>query len=77
LNTQALIFFGEKSLRWAINEYVEHFHRERSRSATEGDQSQGLGNRIPFPQNPQSGSTEGLIVESERLGDLLNYYYRD
>ena len=36
-----LVFFGERSLRRAINEYIEHFHRERSRSATEGDQPPG------------------------------------
>ena len=38
---------------------------------------QGLDNQIPFPNNPQSGSTEGLIVKSERLGGLLYYYSRE
>ena len=64
-----LIFFGQKSLRRAISEYLEHFHHERNH--------QGLENRIPFPTLPQNGSQSGLIQKSERLGGLLNYYYRD
>ena len=64
-----LIFFGEKSLRRAISEYLEHFHHERNH--------QGIENRIPFPTLPKNGSESGLIQKSERLGGLLNYSNRD
>jgi putative transposase len=64
-----LILFGEKSLRRAVTEYMEHFHRERNH--------QGLDNQIPFPKDPRSGLNTGLIVKSERLGGLLNYYHRE
>lgn len=64
-----MIFFGEKSLRRAIEQYMEHFHSERNH--------QGLDNLIPFPNSPRSRSESGLIVKSERLGGLLNYYHRE
>jgi putative transposase len=38
---ERLIFFGEASLRKAIEEYVEHYHGERNH--------QGKGNVILFP----------------------------
>jgi len=63
-----LIFFGEKSLRKAVSEFVKHYHGERNH--------QGLDNQIPFPQAPRTKGCEGLIVKSERLGGLLNYYHR-
>jgi len=63
------IFFGEKSLRIAIKEYLEHFHHERNH--------QGLDNTIPFPTPPRKRSQSRLIVKSERLGGLLNYYQRE
>ena len=64
-----MIFFGERPLRRAISQFVEHFHRERNH--------QGIENVIPFPNAPQGGHDSGLIVKSERLGGLLNYYYRE
>ncbi|MBT62100.1 MAG: hypothetical protein CML13_02700 [Puniceicoccaceae bacterium] len=64
-----MIFFSEKSLRRAVEQYVEHFHQERNH--------QGLDNLIPFPNIPQNDSEIGPIVKSERLGGLLNYYYRE
>ena len=39
-----LIFFGEHSLRRALTEYIDHFHRERNH--------QGKGNRLLFPTPP-------------------------
>jgi hypothetical protein len=65
--TDQMIFFSEKSLRRAIEQYIEHFHYERNH--------QGLDNMIPFPNRSQSGSGSGSIVKSERLGGLLNYYH--
>jgi hypothetical protein len=64
-----MIFFSEKSLRRAVSQYISHFHHERNH--------QGLNNLIPFPNQPQAESQSGLIVKSERLGGLLNYYYHE
>jgi hypothetical protein len=61
-----LILFGENSLRKVIREYVMHYHQERNH--------QGLGNRLIDP-NLNSRAT-GFIRRNERLGGMLNYYYR-
>ena len=55
-----MIFFGERPLRRAISQFVEHFHRVRKH--------QGIENVIPFPNAPQGGPDSGLIVKSEQLG---------
>ena len=62
-----MIFFGERSLRNAISEFVEFYHHKRNH--------QGLGNRIIDPQD-EIGATDGPIKCRERLGGLLRYYYR-
>ena len=70
-----LILFGEASLRHALDEYLAHYHRERSH--------QGLGNQIPFPQEgpfpapkDRIGRREGGIDCRQRLGGLLKFYRR-
>jgi transposase InsO family protein len=63
-----MIFFGGRSLRNAIREFLEHYHHERNH--------QGLGNRLINPQG-QIGSTDGSVACRERLGGMLRYYYRD
>ena len=62
-----MIFFGEKSLRRAVNTYLIHYHRERNH--------QGLGNKLIEPSE-EVGQTEGEIECRERLGGLLKHYYR-
>ena len=62
-----MIFFGEGSLRRAINQFLIHYHHERNH--------QGLGNRLIDPQE-QVGATDGMVACRERLGGLLRYYYR-
>ena len=62
-----MIFFGESSLRTAINEFLTHYHHERNH--------QGLANRLIDP-GENVGVTEGSIACRERLGGLLRYYYR-
>ena len=62
-----MILFGERSLRHAIKEFALHYHHERNH--------QGLDNRLIVP------SAQRLVVRlpirrRERLGGLLNYYYR-
>ena len=61
-----LIPFGERHLRRAVTEYVEHYHRERNH--------QGLDNALidDSPQRPTGRRIRCLT----RLGGLLNYYER-
>ncbi len=64
-----LIFFGEKSVRRALTQYLEHYHSERNH--------QGKGNQLLFP--PPRGPTKrarGAVRCKERLGGLLKYYER-
>jgi len=63
---ERLILFGEGSLRKAIHEFVEHYHRERNH--------QGLGNRLII--EAESGTANGGPIQCrQRLGGMLNYYY--
>ena len=63
-----MIFFGVKSLRRAVNEFVAHYHEERNH--------QGLDNQIIEPAG-EIGAVAGKIVCRERLGGMLKYYHRD
>ena len=65
---ERMIFFGEKSLRRAVSEFILHYHAQRNH--------QGLGNKIIEPGH-EVGRGEGEILYRERLGGLLRYYYRD
>ena len=65
---EKMIFFGEKSLRRATITYIEHYHHERNH--------QGLKNKLIEPGD-EVGHSAGEIKRSERLGGLLNYYYRE
>jgi putative transposase len=56
---------GERHLRWLVTEYVEHYHLERNH--------QGLGNKL-IDGPAQEG--RGRVECRERLGGVLNYYYR-
>jgi transposase InsO family protein len=62
-----MIFFGEKSLRRAVDSFLLHYHAERNH--------QGLNNNL-IDQSDAIGSSEGEIECRERLGGMLNYYYR-
>ena len=62
-----MIFFGERSLRNTIREFVDYYHHERNH--------QGLANRLIDPQH-EIGSLEGFVVCQERLGGVLRYYHR-
>jgi transposase InsO family protein len=62
-----MLFFGEDSLRVAIYEFVVHYHQERNH--------QGLENRLIIAMEKTADSP--LAIERrQRLGGLLNYYYR-
>ena len=60
-----VILFGERSLRRALSEYVDHFHGERNH--------QGKGNVLLFPR-ATAWQREGPVRCRERLGGLLRYY---
>jgi transposase InsO family protein len=64
---ERLIFFGEESLRRAIQNFVVHYHSERNH--------QGLGNRLISPEPGHLDNT-GEVQRRQRLGGMLNYYYR-
>ena len=63
-----VILFGERSLRRALSEYVEHYHAERNH--------QGKGNVLLFPRDTDA-RPEGPVQCVERLGGLLHYYHRE
>jgi putative transposase len=63
-----MIFISEASLRHAIEQYLAHYHRERNH--------QGLDNRLPQP-TPVVTSSQALIKNRQRLGGMLNFYYRE
>ncbi len=62
-----MIFFGEHSLRTAIDEFAKHYHQERNH--------QGLSNRLIDPAE-DVGLDIGPIACRQRLGGILQYYYR-
>ena len=61
-----MVLVGERHLRRAIDEYMEHYHLERTH--------QGLGNTL-IDGVPESAV--GEVARRERLGGLLNSYYRE
>lgn len=63
-----MIFFGEKSLRRAVRQYLEYYHSEWNH--------QGLGNELIDP-GPEVGRIAGKIRCDKRLGGMLRYYYRE
>jgi putative transposase len=64
---ERMILFGESSVRKATAEFMAHYHSERNH--------QGLGNALIRPE-PEHASCKGEVHRRERLGGLLNYYYR-
>ena len=64
---ERMIRFGEGSLRKAIHEFVEPYHRERNH--------QGLDNRLII-QRQLVADRAAAIQRRSRWGGMLNYYYR-
>ncbi|NIW86590.1 MAG: DDE-type integrase/transposase/recombinase [Gammaproteobacteria bacterium] len=63
-----MILLGERSLRRALGEHGSHYVRERNH--------QGVGNKLLEPTNVIAFPTE-LAQRRERLGGMLNFYYRE
>ena len=62
-----MIFIGQASLRRAVAEYMEHYHKERNH--------QGLENRL-IHASVVVAANDGAIHRHARLGGMLNFYYR-
>jgi len=63
-----MIFMGEASLRYALTQYLPHYHTERNH--------RGLDNQLIAPEPEVRGQT-GQMARRERLGGLLSYYDRE
>jgi transposase InsO family protein len=63
-----MIFFSEESLRRALRQFNEYYHRERNH--------QGLNNRIIEPGD-EVGRSQGRIQARPRLDGMPRYYYRE
>jgi hypothetical protein len=62
-----LILVGERALRCAIHEFVEHYHHERN--------YRGVSNRLLFPAEGMTHGDSPVACRS-RLSGLLKYYHR-
>jgi len=63
-----MIFFGENSLRRAVEEFVSHYNQERNH--------QGFANQLIRPE-VAAFPVRGNSYRRKRLGGLLNYYFRE
>ena len=59
---------GERHLRAVVRDYTIHYHEERNH--------QGLDNRLIAP-SAEVIELNDPIQRRERVGGLLNYYYRE
>ena len=64
-----MILFGKASLRYALTQYVAHFHHERNH--------QGKGNMLLFPAVSLDPVRHSPLQCRARLGGLLKYYTYD
>ena len=62
-----MILFAEESLRTAVHHFMAHYHTERNHP--------GLANRLISPDANHLGNA-GVVQRRQRLGGMLNYYYR-
>jgi transposase InsO family protein len=62
-----LVPLGERHLRHAVTEFVDHYHRERNH--------QGLENQL-ITKSATPANDNAPIARRERLGGLLSFYYR-
>jgi transposase InsO family protein len=62
-----IIPLGEGHLREAVKEYTEHYHFERNH--------QGLENQL-IEESRDPPRYDGVVARRDRLGGVLNFYYR-
>jgi len=63
-----MVMLGERSLSYAIQQYLAHYHQERNH--------QGFDNQLIAPE-PAQNYQGGAVVRRVRFGGLLRYYYRE
>jgi putative transposase len=63
-----IVPLGEKHLRRPIGEYLAHYHGERNHQVLDNVLLKGA---------PSLANENGRVLRRERLGRLLNFYYRD
>jgi putative transposase len=63
-----MIFVGQASLRRSVAEFMEHYHEERNH--------QRLGNRL-IRSTASIAANDGMVRRRQRLGGMLNFYYRE
>ena len=63
-----IVPLGEAHLRWAVSQYVQHYHSERPH--------QGLGG-VVIEGDGRAGPAEGEVRCRERVGGMLRFYYRE
>jgi len=61
-----VVLLGERHLRRTIAEFVAHYHAERNH--------QGIGNALIQPL--ARADCHGPLHRRQRIGGMLNYYYR-
>ena len=61
-----VIPLGERHLRRTLAKFVSHYHGERNH--------QVIGNELIQPSRRADG--QGRVRRRQRIGGLLNYYYR-
>ena len=62
-----LVILGERHLRHALAQFVDHYHRERHHQALDGQLIAPL---------PEETAGTGDAQCRERLGGILKFYYR-
>ncbi len=65
---ERLVLLGEGHRRVVVRQYVEHYHSERNH--------QGLDKELLTPL-PELRSPNEKLRSRERIGGLLNFYYRE
>ena len=60
------IVFGERLMNYLVEEFVEHYHMQRTH--------QGIGGRTPV--RARDGPRSGPVRCESKLGGVLKHYYR-
>jgi putative transposase len=66
-----LVLFGERHLRYVVNEFITHYHAERFH--------QGLGGQLIERQakSARENGAKGEVACRSPLGGMLNFYVRE
>ena len=63
-----IVSLGVAHLRWAVSQYVQHYHSERPHQGLDGALIEGDG---------RGELTEGEVLSRERVGGMLRFHYRE